>query len=536
MAQIVDPWGGYFKGIENLNQSLSDIRRQKMENLELESRGIQNKAAAAQLQDLLLKQNQNEELRKSMANAQPETVTDTQFVPSAVNQPSPAIDMLNRMPGQQPAPVEPFTPPVTPTDASQNPSVFNTPGEIKTTTTEVAPNKTKMAIDYWESVGNLDKANAIRSDVAKQAKELVDATGNPMAGIEHLNKNLGTNYQTMKMHSYEILKSGDQPVAIFDKGMMDALQMSGASPSEAATKAMIPLNLPGGNGQIVSEFLAKNPNPTPQQMWELANKHNIPLKQIEPIITEIQRTQAEENKNIRQEKQFRESEERQARQFAHSDAVQARALRAIAERSGQAPDEIKTLAQQIVNKQLDPYAISKRAGLQGKVFAQVEALSPGFNLNEASAIAKQMNAEARQRGGARTQNVDSAYKMFSQEAPELISLRNKVQAKGLLPGNITDINALNQWIGKKVSDPDVVLLQKKTKFLADSLQRTIGGTQGGQWAFEVAADILNPTYSPQAFAGIVNSHKQAMLRMRDALKSFGKDNAPPTGKDPLGIL
>lgn len=141
---------------------------------------------------------------------------------------------------------------------------------------------------------------------------------------------------------------------------------------------------------------------------------------------------------------------------------------------------------------------------------------------------KEAMAAARQRAGMRSANVQTAYKVFSQEAGELVALRKKVQDKGLLPEGLKDVGTINQWIGKKTNDPDVAELQKKTKLLADTLQRTIGGTQGGQWAFEVAADILDPTYNAQAFKRIIISHTKTFQRMADAYKEFGKEeNIPP---------
>lgn len=133
-------------------------------------------------------------------------------------------------------------------------------------------------------------------------------------------------------------------------------------------------------------------------------------------------------------------------------------------------------------------------------------------------------SQARMRGGATTANVVAASKMYHQEAPELIDLRNKVHKKGLLPkSQFKDLEAINQWLGARSSDPDVALLKKKTKFLADSLMRVMGGSQGGEWAFKVAADILDPTFGPEAFAAIVESHGIAMERMGRARQSFGKE-------------
>ncbi len=142
---------------------------------------------------------------------------------------------------------------------------------------------------------------------------------------------------------------------------------------------------------------------------------------------------------------------------------------------------------------------------------------------------KEAQAEASQRGGARSAQIETAGKVFDLEKPELIALRNKVQQKGLLPGGdeIKDINAINLWAGKKTSDPDVAELQKKTTLLADTLQKTIGGAQGGEWAFEVARDILDPSYNPEAFTRIMESHSKTIKRLAGAYSDFGKTSAAP---------
>ena len=164
----------------------------------------------------------------------------------------------------------------------------------------------------------------------------------------------------------------------------------------------------------------------------------------------------------------------------------------------------------------------------------ITSLIKGKQINEDSTryipIAADMNlveqkGKVRQRTGTRAANVITASRVFDQEMPELIELREKVQKKGLLPsGGFKDINALNQWAGKKTSDPDVAELQKKTKLMADALQRTIGGTQGGQWAFEVASDILDATYEPVAFTRIFQSHSKSLKRMALEYENFGKED------------
>jgi len=144
---------------------------------------------------------------------------------------------------------------------------------------------------------------------------------------------------------------------------------------------------------------------------------------------------------------------------------------------------------------------------------------------------KEQLAAAAQRSGTRAASVRTASEVYDQEAPELLRLRQKAQAKGLLPtGGLKDIEAVNQWLGKKVSDPETVVLQKKTKMLADTLQRTIGGSQGGEWAFRVAADILDPTYDQATFKAVLESHGNTLRSMATAYKEFGKKGKTETPK------
>ena len=139
-------------------------------------------------------------------------------------------------------------------------------------------------------------------------------------------------------------------------------------------------------------------------------------------------------------------------------------------------------------------------------------------------VAARMTA-ARQSAGARAAMVNTASTVYDAEMPRLIELRNIVSKKGLLPGEgaLKSMGDINQWLGQKTTDPDVAELQKKTKLMADNLQKTLGGSQGGEWAFKVASDILDPTYSPKAFERILKSHSGTLKEMSNAYRNFGKD-------------
>lgn len=117
----------------------------------------------------------------------------------------------------------------------------------------------------------------------------------------------------------------------------------------------------------------------------------------------------------------------------------------------------------------------------------------------------------------------TASNVFNAEMPEIIEIRNRVAENGLLPtGGFKDVEVFNQWLNAKTNDEDTVILKKKVKLLADTLQRTVGGSQGGQWAFEVAADILDGTYSPRVFQKILESHGKTLKRMADEYANFGQ--------------
>lgn len=140
---------------------------------------------------------------------------------------------------------------------------------------------------------------------------------------------------------------------------------------------------------------------------------------------------------------------------------------------------------------------------------------------------KQALGEATRRTSQQAQALNTANDTFQREAPELARLRQIVADKGLMPSEFKDINALGMWMAEKVSDPDLIELKKKTTLLADALQKTIGGSQGGQWAFEVAVDILNPTYSPEAFNRILNSHARTLAGMATSARTFGENPVTP---------
>ena len=108
----------------------------------------------------------------------------------------------------------------------------------------------------------------------------------------------------------------------------------------------------------------------------------------------------------------------------------------------------------------------------------------------------------------------AASTMYDQEAPEIKRLRVEAQKEGFIPSTkFKNLEQADQWLNDKTGGPNTILLKKKVKFLADGLQKAIGGNAGGEWAFKVASDILDPSYPPESFNAIVDSHGKSLRTM-----------------------
>jgi len=126
---------------------------------------------------------------------------------------------------------------------------------------------------------------------------------------------------------------------------------------------------------------------------------------------------------------------------------------------------------------------------------------------------------ASQRGAS----IITSSKLLEKEIPEIVELRYKVEQKGALPESVfKDVNKLNQWLGEKTSDPDLALLRKKVLLLSESLQRIMGSSQGGEWAFEVSKDILDPSFKGEAFEKIAYSHANMLSRLAKEYVNFNE--------------
>ncbi len=184
-----------------------------------------------------------------------------------------------------------------------------------------------------------------------------------------------------------------------------------------------------------------------------------------------------------------------------------------------------------------PQAVYDNVDGQFKYVKKGMATNPRY-APPATGEGAEKTSAARQRGGPMAAQINAANDLYQENLPKVIALRNIVAQKGLLPDSpLTDINALNQWLQAKYSDPDLVELQGKVKLMADNLQKTIGGGQGGEWAFKVADTLLNPTYQGAAFERRMRSHGQDLVTLSKSRRNFGKtpvtESTPIKKKSPL---
>jgi len=179
----------------------------------------------------------------------------------------------------------------------------------------------------------------------------------------------------------------------------------------------------------------------------------------------------------------------------------------------------------VYDKETDTYAYKSGATLK-----DAETAAPGRYMPiTADVELAQRKAEARQRGGTRAANLETASALYDTNLPHITQLRNAVAAKGLLPsGGLKDINAFNQWINLRTSDPDMAELQGKVKLMADNLQRIFGSGQGGEWAFKLADTLLDPSLDPPAFQRRMESHGEDLRTLAKYYRSFGRNEPTPT--------
>lgn len=367
---MVDPWGGFNEGINNLNNTFVNVRAQDRQSAldaqNADAARQQLAMGAVQLQGAQRSQQNLQDAQAAAAALQPtsRSMLVDQMGPGApVNNPAAPADRAALAAKIQGMTAQTYNPALPYGDNDVPPETTNlTPEATAAQQQQLAPLQAQMAqpdqiegaalpkveqkltvpitgadrikamIQSYESNGDIAAATALKTQVAQHAKTVVDLSGNPADGIKVLNDSLGTNYSVAKMPSFQMIKNGDEVVGVLDEGTMKLDVMNGMSASDAFKKNMAPVQL-GGSSKLVADYLAKNPNATAQDVWKLASDNSIPIKAIEPIITELQKAQHDKDMNDRQIKAQAHSDEMQARGQAHSDQIQANSLAAMGARA-----------------------------------------------------------------------------------------------------------------------------------------------------------------------------------------------------------
>lgn len=124
--------------------------------------------------------------------------------------------------------------------------------------------------------------------------------------------------------------------------------------------------------------------------------------------------------------------------------------------------------------------------------------------------------KAKQQGGQQAVNAYVTADTYKAEAAELKALRDKIMndnpsAFSGVGSKIRKMNRISQLAQLETGDnPDLAEFIKGTTLLADLLQKAVGGTQGGQWAFELASKLLDPTMPPNAYDATIDKHMRTL--------------------------
>lgn len=122
----------------------------------------------------------------------------------------------------------------------------------------------------------------------------------------------------------------------------------------------------------------------------------------------------------------------------------------------------------------------------------------------------------KQQGGVRAVNAYVAADTYKAEAEELLAIRDRLAAKnpGIFSGvgsQMRKVNDISQWAKMNTGDdPDLAEFIKGTTLLADVLMNAVGGAQGGQWAFELASKLLDPTLPKEAYKSTIDKHMRTL--------------------------
>jgi hypothetical protein len=217
----------------------------------------------------------------------------------------------------------------------------------------------------------------------------------------------------------------------------------------------------------------------------------------------------------------------------NSDPAYAKAYVAWKQQLGEAGGEKYNLIMKgKLNTYQDPDDPSQTITLNPMQKEQMESIR-GIKLQEAkfSSPIKQRLAEAAQRGGATTANINDAYRTYGDLSEKMKEMRHQVTNNNIFPsGGFKKIESLDQWIQEQSSNPEIADMLTSIGMMSESLSRALGSTQGGQFMLEYANKLLDPHYSDAAFDRVVDRHLETLHTKYKARRGFGlkRDDTPPS--------
>ena len=201
-----------------------------------------------------------------------------------------------------------------------------------------------------------------------------------------------------------------------------------------------------------------------------------------------------------------------------------------------ASDQITALNTAVSEGRLDPNRINSRTA---PILADMELENPGaIDYSKVSENILQGRTEARGRGGTRAMNLTVANNVYQKTIPEVIDLRRKLRREDFPNlSKLKDFNAVDQWARTRTSDPVLSKFKGKVLILSEQLQR-IFTSQGGEWAFKAAQQLLDGSLDAPAFESLAMGHATDLNRAASEARSFGEESLaevpgiPPTGSTP----
>ena len=144
-----------------------------------------------------------------------------------------------------------------------------------------------------------------------------------------------------------------------------------------------------------------------------------------------------------------------------------------------------------------------------------------------------------QAGGTQAVQAYVTADLYKKEVEDLTEIRARIKKNNPagwsgIQSKMRLVNSLEQMVNLNVGDdPDLAEFVKGTTLLADVLMRAVGGGQGGKWAFELAAKLLDPTLPDNAYQATLDKHLRTLKEKAKQWKGVGKEGSSGFTEKPV---